>query len=31
MPGCSYNMFYRHKDPLFTGTRIPLPVVRSST
>ena len=49
MPGCAYNMFYRHKDPRFTGpkgrtevwgktvrpaasrTRIPLPVVPSST
>jgi hypothetical protein len=19
MPGCAYNMFYRHKDPRFTG------------
>lgn len=37
MPGCAYNMFYRHKDPRFTGpkgqtgTRIQLPVVPSST
>jgi len=19
MPGCAYNMFYRHKDPRFAG------------
>jgi len=36
MPGCVYNMFYRHKDPRFTrpkglGTRILLPAVPSST
>ena len=21
MPGCAYNMFYRHKDPRFTGPK----------
>jgi hypothetical protein len=26
MPGCAYNMFYRHKDPRFTGP-IGTPVV----
>jgi hypothetical protein len=36
MPGCAYNMFYRHKDPRFTRpkglrTRIPVPTVPSST
>ena len=26
MPGCAYNMLYRHKDPRFTGARGTTPI-----